>query len=213
MLANKIMYTTLQDVVKTVEIYYDPDPINNTTIAQDRPFIASYVKNTLFQERIPKTGYMKWILRYELDREKMVLKQMRMSYIRNRIREFNNQFYPMETDDNSDKLIIRVHIISDTPEKNEKEQIFRFRDVILRDIALKGVSGIMNAQHEKVSRSRYDPKTGDIVNVQEYQIYTVGSNLQDILGFDGIDSARVRSNDIVETKEILGISSSEMYAV
>jgi DNA-directed RNA polymerase beta' subunit len=81
MVSNKIEYTLLNSFVNKTEIYYDPDPINNTTVLEDKELIETYINSTLDKSRIPRTGFLKWIIRFVLDKTKMIFNQIRMSYI------------------------------------------------------------------------------------------------------------------------------------
>lgn len=55
-----------------------------------------------------------WLLRIELDKEMMVDKKLNMNRLGGIIeREFRDEMVCMFSDDNAQKLILRIHIISD----------------------------------------------------------------------------------------------------
>ena len=82
---GKIEHTTLGHVVKSSAIYYDPDP-KNTIVKDDEALIALYqdvplIDDTSSQKTSP------WLLRFELDNDKMQFKDLSMQLIERKIHE------------------------------------------------------------------------------------------------------------------------------
>ena len=84
-----------------------------------------------------------WLLRFELDRDKMVHKGLQMAQIDKRLSEvFGDQINIMVTDENSDKHIVRLRINSIEDDEEETVASYlktEFEPLILRHLALKGL--------------------------------------------------------------------------
>jgi DNA-directed RNA polymerase beta' subunit len=79
------------------------------------------------------------------------------------------------------------------------EKLRKAKDRFLeRHIA--GVPNIIRVTLEK----EFNEETGK----EEWVIYTAGSNLKEVLTFEGIDSSRTITNDIFEIYEVLGIEAA-----
>jgi len=66
---------------------------------------------------------------------------------------------------------------------------------------IKGIKGIKKTVIERVR----NPETGEF---EEYVILTEGSNLAEVLNVPGVDYTRVRTNDIHEVAQVLGIEAA-----
>ena len=109
-------YTTLSHVVNRSDIFYDPDPVK-TVIPEDELLVQLY--NDV-QADEAKAAHSPWLLRFELDRDKMVHKGLQMSLIDKKLSEvFADQINIMVTDENSDKHVVRIRINSIDDDDNE----------------------------------------------------------------------------------------------
>ncbi len=68
------------------------------------------------------------------------------------------------------------------------------------DKHIAGVQGIVRVTVDKV----VDEETGE----EEWVLYTTGSNLKDVLKFEGVDPVRTVTNDIFEIYEVLGVEAA-----
>ena len=110
-------YTTLRSVTHASEVWYDPDPMG-TIIVEDLEFVQSYYE--MPDEDIDPDKISPWLLRIELNREMMVDKKLSMADIANKInREFDGDLSCIFSDDNADKLILRLRIINDEASRGE----------------------------------------------------------------------------------------------
>lgn len=73
-LGGLIEYTTLQHVVSSSQIFYDPNP-KKTIIKADEDLIALY-NEVPFEENPQNERVNPWVVRFELDNEKMVHKDL-----------------------------------------------------------------------------------------------------------------------------------------
>ena len=82
---NKIELTSLKDLVKSINIYFDPDE-SNTTVEEDRDILEIY---KVFEELDPciteDNDGCRWIIRFEFDKQDMINKNITVEHIFHRI--------------------------------------------------------------------------------------------------------------------------------
>jgi DNA-directed RNA polymerase II subunit RPB1 len=207
-------HTTLEKVTAATEIYYDPlDPEKLTTvIEEDQEFIKAFYE----LEEVNVDKLSPWLLRIELDREMMTDKKLTMMDILQRITdEWGEDLSVIVSDDNAEKLIVRIRIVSkeqskwDEANTDDDEFLKRIEANMLSDMSLRGVSGISKVFMKEVDRKdRIDENTGTFgEKYKEWVLETGGSNLLTALSFPAVDHTRTVSNDIVEIIQVLGIEA------
>jgi len=216
-LKTTIEHTCLQDIVKTSEICFDPD----NTLPTDINFIQRYRKFIEMIDEVteltcdPPSNESLWVIRLELDKEKMLNKKITMEDVNFAIKtsEYRNDVECIYSDYNEDSLIFRIRLTNVKQNKknvfNEMDHIYKlkqFQDSLLNDIVLRGVKNIKKVTVRTIKNylskidGNYEPN--DI-----WVLDTVGTNLLDILGLDHIDSTRTYTNDLRETQRILGVEA------
>ncbi len=210
---SAIEHTTLKNVTSSTEIYYDPDP-RTTVIEDDYDTVEAYfaIPDQKVEESIDKQS--PWLLRLELDRAKMLDKQLTMAQVAEKISQnFGEDLFVIWSDDTADKLIIRCRVVRDPKSLDEdadaeEDQILkRIEAHMLESISLRGIPGITRVfmmQH-KVS---HPDETGEFKQGKEWVLETDGVNLADVMAVPGVDSTRTYSNDFIEVLSVLGIEAT-----
>lgn len=213
-LGGLIEYTTLQHVVSSSQIFYDPDP-KKTIIKADEDLVALYNEVPVLgdSEESPNP----WVVRFELDNEKMVHKDLSISAIDKIIHDsFLDQINVMHSDENSEKLVIRMRIggIEDDEEETAAQYLKQFEQGLLHDMAIKGLPEISKVTFTKHIESGYDSKTGKYKQSDDnWIIETDGVALQRILTFPKVDHRCTVSNDCLEIKGVLGIEAARQSLI
>tara|TARA_Y100000022_G_scaffold71447_1_gene61500 strand:+ start:490 stop:5013 length:4524 start_codon:yes stop_codon:yes gene_type:complete len=226
--ANMITHTKMVDLVKSLEICFDPDD-NNTNIMKDELLLKQYYEfEKMFsgcnedneEEDVQKS---KWIIRMEFNAETLLEKNITMDDIHFAI---TNSYYGKElncvySDLNSKDLIFRIRLNSSVLSKTKKDKnmpesldqsdhiylLRNFQESILNNIVLRGISNITNVLPVKV-QNNVVKEEGRFKQQDIWTLQTTGSNLLDILAEDFIDSARTISNDIKEVYDVLGVEAA-----
>jgi DNA-directed RNA polymerase II subunit RPB1 len=210
---SAIEHTTLKNVTSATEIFYDPDP-RSTVIEEDYDTVEAYfaIPDEKVEESIEKQS--PWLLRLELDRAKMLDKQLTMSQVAEKISQnFGEDLFVIWSDDTADKLIIRCRVVRDPKTLDEdadaeEDQILkRIEAHMLESISLRGIPGITRVfmmQH-KVS---LPDASGEYAQSQEWVLETDGVNLADVMGVSGVDAQRTYSNNFIEVLSVLGIEAT-----
>ena len=233
--AHTIMYmlehTKLEEIVKSIEICFDPDDLN-TLIQEDKEVIEQF---RVFENMVDECTEMsmntdenersKWIIRMEMNPEIMLEKNITMDDVNFTLsNSYENQINCVYSDYNSDKLIFRIRmnevIKSGTSRGGQKkikvnpldqsDQIYllkNFQDQLLENIILRGIKGIHKVILRKIKDNVVE-KNG-VFNKQDIWVLdTIGTNLMNVLALDYIDNTRTFSNDIVEVFNVLGIEAA-----
>jgi DNA-directed RNA polymerase II subunit RPB1 len=232
--AQTIMYmiehTKLIEIVKSIEICFDPDDLNTLisedkdTIQQYRAFesiVANCAEVNLSNDENEKS---KWIIRMEMDPEIMLDKNITMDDVNFTLNNcYENQINCVYSDYNADKLVFRVRmneVIKNNSGKSgasktklpldQSDQIYilkNFQDQLLQNVVLRGIKGINKVILRKIKDNVVE-KNGLYKREDIWVLDTIGTNLLEILGIDYIDNTRTFSNDIVETYNVLGIEAA-----
>jgi DNA-directed RNA polymerase II subunit RPB1 len=233
--ANTIQYmlehTKLEEVVKSVEICFDPDDMNTlidedkSTMAQFRAF-ENIISECLETENAvsEETEKSKWVIRMVMDPETMLEKNITMDDVHFTLNNtYRDEISCVYSDYNADKLVFRVrmtNILKNTGNKAQKkaklnpldqsDQIYilkNFQDQLLNNIVLRGIKNINKVILRKV-KDNLKEKSGSYVKEDIWVLDTIGTNMLDVLGLDYIDPNRTYSNDIIEIYEVLGMEAA-----
>ena len=226
-----IEHTSLRDIVKSVSICFDPDNLN-TLVNEDKELIEQYKE---FETMISEANedqeenneeFSKWIIRFELDKEEMLDKNINMDDVHFSVENgFKDQISCVFSDYNSDKLIFRVRILDNQMKKieskksllqneqmilDQSDEIYILKNIqenLLNSIILRGIKNISKVILRKVQDS-VELIEGNYKTKESWVLDTVGTNLLDILSLDNIDTKNTVTNDIFETYNILGIEAA-----
>jgi len=221
--ANMLEHTKLVDLVKSVQICFDPIE-NSTTFVEDKALIDQYYEfESIIKECSEQvdldTPKSKWIIRMEVDAETMLDKNITMDDIHFAIsNSYGNEISCIYSDFNMENLIFRIRLnnsaskkkkgVADTLDQSDEIYLLKnFQDSLLQNIVIRGIPGITNVCPRKLQNMV--AKEDDKYNRKDIWVLdTTGSNLLDILGCDFIDYKRTYSNDIREVFNVLGIEAA-----
>ena len=230
--ANMMEHTKLIDVVKSLQICFDPQE-ESTLIEDDKLLMEQYyefenmVKECNDEEDGVEVVKSKWIIRMEMDAEVLLDKNITMDDIHFAIKNshYGNDISCVYSDYNSDKLVFRIRMNSNvfkskkskgfsekgiTDSLDQSDDIYllkNFQDSLLNNIVLRGVNGIENVIPRKL-QNMIVKEEGKYVKKDVWILDTTGSNLMETLAIDFIDNKRTYSNDIKEVFDVLGIEAA-----
>lgn len=213
---TKLSFTTLQTITASTQIFYDPDP-SATVIQDDREFVEAFFAIPDEDVEANLNRQSPWLLRFELDRAKMLDKKLEMAYVAGKIAEtFDQDLFVIWSEDNAEKLVIRCRALmpadgdkDEADGEDDAEDIFlkQLESQMLGSIALGGVEGIDRVFMVEQKRSQLN-EVGEYHTPTEWVLETDGINLRKVLCVDGVDSRRTMSNSCVEILEVLGIEAA-----
>jgi DNA-directed RNA polymerase beta' subunit len=224
---NMIQHTKLVDVVKSVEICFDPDD-KNTKLTQDEALIEQYYEFEKIIEDCNTEGKVdaepeksKWIIRIEIDAETLLEKNITMDDIHFAVKQtHSSDINCIFSDMNSSNLVFRIRLNASVFNKGKKKGVAEpldqsdaiyllknFQDNILNNIVLRGVNGITNV-NPRLLKNIVHKEDSKYISKDTWILDTTGSNLMDLFALDFIDYTRTYSNDIRETYDCLGIEAA-----
>ena len=214
-------YTCLKDITDTVSICFDPDDMH-TLIEQDKVLMKTYANfSSLIKECNGDTitddiVRSKWVIRIELNREKMLDRNISIDDINFAIKNsYKNDIECVFNDYNDDNLVFRLRLSKSVISCKKKsldqsDEIYKlknFQQNILNNIILRGVKNIPKVILRKsVGDIKYND--GNYNETDTWLLDTVGTNLKDILSIDFINTQKTFSNDIQEVFRTLGIEAA-----
>ena len=163
------------------------------------------------------------VLRFELDKVKMMDKNIKMSNVYFAIiSKFNMDKQDIRcifSDDNSENLIMRIQPFEGSDDKEDCEEdmicvLKSLEKTILNDITLTGVKDIkgvsMYPEHNNIE---YNENTNEFEKKTKWILNTDGTNLEDILVHPTVDAYKTISNDIYEVYDTLGLEAARQVLV
>jgi DNA-directed RNA polymerase II subunit RPB1 len=229
--ANMMEYTKLVDMVKSIQISFDPNE-HASFIEEDRVLIEQFyefenvmrecMNEDVTDETEKNAKKSKWIIRMEIDPEALLDKNITMDDIHYAIKNstYGEAIDCVFSDFNEDKLIFRIRITNEDVKKkkvvgvanalDQSDEIFQlknFQDALLQNIVLRGVNHIEKVIPRKL-KNMVVLEDGKYIRKDTWVLDTTGSNMLSVLGLDYIDYKRTFSNDIREVFDVLGIEAA-----
>ena len=225
--AQDLELTLLRDMTIKTAIYYDPND-SNTVLKEDAELVAFYKLFEITSE--PTTAataaeadealWSKWILRLELNREKMFDKNVTMEDILFVLRRlFDANIRMIYSDFNSQKLIMRIRLTlksmddgkSDPSSLDALSAYKKFQNKLLNSVIIRGFPGIKAVTFRKGDeRFIYDTKEAKYAAKEEYILDTDGSNFLEAMNHPAVDGTRVYSTNVHDVYSHLGIEATRL---
>ena len=224
-LTQSLEFTLLRDVVTTCRIYYDPRDAD-TLIAEDQEwlsFFAEFEKDQMVDadaDAETETVTSPWLLRLELDREKMFNKNITMEEIHAVIRKTNESDVPVSyTDHNASSMVLRIRM---PPQGSNSTQdvlddlshIKLLQTKLLTQTLIRGLPGLRSVSFRKLSKEtedevyELDTDSGTYKAVDQFVLETYGTNFIDTAIHPDVDGLRLSSNHVHDIYDNLGIEAT-----
>lgn len=204
---NEIRTVRFKDIIKSSKIYFDPDD-NETSIPDDEGFLRVYHAFAAKVKTTGQTDVSPWLLRLELDREKLLEYKVDMITLHYVLDNFYDDVIQcMFSDDNAEQLIMRIRPKVDKSDDSLTD-LKALEHNILETIVIKGIKNIERAALEEDKHTVYNPVTKSFDTEAEWIIFTAGTNLREVLTLPFINAEKTKSNDVNEIYEIFGIEAA-----
>ena len=225
--AQELELTLLRDMTVKSAIYYDPSD-SSTVLREDRELLAFY---KLFESvgddaasapdasATESSVWSKWILRLELDRQKMFDKNITMDDLLFVLRRrFEDEIHMVYSDFNSQKLVMRIRIAVATMENTKDTDpssldalasYKKFQNKLLNAVIIRGLPGIKAATFRKgEERYQFNKESGKYEIKEEYILDTDGSNFLEVMNHPAMDATRVTSTHVHDIYSQLGVEAT-----
>jgi DNA-directed RNA polymerase II subunit RPB1 len=209
-LAQELEFTTLKDLVTVSRIYYDPRD-SASLIADDSEWLSFFA--AFEADEAAEEPDSPWILRLELDREKMFNKNITMEDINYVLRGVQSDLSVTYTDHNASRMIFRIRMnhSADANALNDLGAIKALQNKLLTQTLIRGVPGLRAVSFRKMTNEVYE-KNPDNDNkyepAEQFVLDTFGTNFVDVMIHPDVDGTRLISNHIHDIYENLGIEAA-----
>ena len=235
-MANKIgshiKYITIAQLRKKIDIYYEPDPfVKGSFREQDNVYNVFYGHNPGKNSCQADIANLPWLMRIELDREKLLEKEVTLLDIKSKFcNAWEKRFLDLKSNKKEERAIFdkvtQCAILSNT--NNDDVPIIHLRfemseidfttinefiDTIIDKFKLKGITSINNSFVSEERILTIDNPDKAIEKQNHFMIYTEGVNLYDIRYIMGIDIYKTICNDIVQIYETFGIEAARLSLI
>jgi len=199
-LMNQIEFTTVKDLCKCSEIYFDPDPLKSI-IEDDCDLIW------VDEADLSRKNWSPWVLRLELDRTSMYQKDLSINDIKKTIEKYFNPEGERALEivhglDSYDPIVLRIRQKNNNDSKaddasNQFHDLKKIEKYILEDMAIKGLCKKVAFKGEKnsvYSEKGISPETDTADG--EYMLETRGSDMSKVFEYDYVDPYRTTTNHV-----------------
>jgi DNA-directed RNA polymerase beta' subunit len=232
--AQELEFTLLQDLVTTSRIYYDPRD-SDTLLREDADWLAylaafeqlSTTTMAATQQPDPLNSSSSgaaaaaatlaavkpqspWMLRFELDRERMFAKDITMDDIAFLLKKYA-EVKVLYSDYNATRLVFRVRPdpeeLAENKTMDDLNVLKALQNRMLGTTAVRGIHGLRSVNYQKVSDT-VEFKDGKYQTIDQYILTSDGSNFIDVLTHPDVDPTRVVSSNVHDMFENLGIEAT-----
>ena len=225
---NELSLTTIKQLTASTEIYFDKSSNcrYKSSIADDDDVLQMYAAFSELETHSDDMNISPWVLRFTLDKMKMMDKNIRMTDVYFAIiSKFNQDKQDINcvfSDDNAANLIMRIQLIETKCDKisgeceddcvDEEDVICVLKSLektILNEITLTGIKNITGASmYPEHNNYEFNTESNEYVKKTKWIINTDGTNLEDMLIRPDINPYKTISNDIYEVYYTLGLEAA-----
>ena len=225
--AQQLEFTLLQDIVTTARIYFDPAD-DETLVEADQEWMA--YQKAFEQTHEDADSRSPWLLRIELDRERMFAKNITMDDIAFILKSsaenglyqsggYNAGMHMLYTDYNATQLVFRMRLDrqaltkggkakpKEKPNIDDLEVLKLIQNKILANTAIRGVAGLRSVNYQK-NTDLFEFEGDRYKRVEQYILVSDGSNFLEVLTHPDVDPSRIVSSNVHDMLENLGIEAT-----
>ena len=208
--AQDLELTLLRDITINARIYFDPQTRESRTIVEDDRDLLTFFH--LFEKTTKKTGEdlkSRWVLRLELDRERMFNKNITMDDIAFVLdNRFGSEIVTTYSDFNASKLVLRIVMNEEVTDMDELTTLKKFQNKLLNSVVIRGVPGIKAVTFRKEDEY-VEYKDGQYKAIEnQYVLDTDGSNFLEVMNHPAVDGRKLLSTHVWDIYENLGIEAT-----
>jgi DNA-directed RNA polymerase beta' subunit len=210
-LANNIEMMNFKQFVVLAQIFFEKygEPVHEKYVSE-KSMIAEFQKyNPLLT---PPADLNRWCIRFVLNKTAMILKNINLELIANKLREVYPDTYIVYTPENARQIIMRVYIKSTMFRTVEQKEIERLKRAML-DTTIRGVDGIRIATVTKMIRHKLNGDGSIARYTDRWGVTTLGTNMVGVMEMAGVDPYTCQTNAIEEISRVLGIEAARQRII
>jgi DNA-directed RNA polymerase II subunit RPB1 len=207
--SQQLELTMLRDITLSCGIYYDPKD-EQSVKEEDRDLLAFYrlyeqgamaEQGTMVSDSY--TPFSPWILRLELNREKMFDRNISMYDIAFVLRDKFPNCSLVYSDYNAQKLVMRIRV-QPTAGMDSIADLKRYQNKLLSGVILRGAIGLKSVAFRK-DETVMEEQEGAYAPVTQYILDTDGSNFLEVMNHPAVDGNKLYSTNVHDLYDQYGI--------
>jgi DNA-directed RNA polymerase II subunit RPB1 len=205
-LTQELEFTMLKDLVTVARIYYDPRD-SASLIAEDTEWLTFF---TAFEQNLPEEP-SPWILRLELDRERMFNKNITIEDINFVLRkQFEGSLETTYSDHNATRIVLRIRMKFKQDPLDDLVSIKAMQNKVLTSVLIRGLPGLKSVSFRMIKNEVFekDPAQGKYESLDQFVLDTLGTNFLDVIIHPDVDGLRLISNHVHDINDNLGIEAA-----
>ena len=226
--ASHLKHTTVKDVRKKVDIFYDPNPLKKGGFMEkDNVFNVFYSTTPSKNNCQSDISSLPWLIRIEMDREKMMEKDIVLLDIKSKFcNNWEKRYMDVKGLKKEERVLLeritQTSILSNSD--SDKNPVIHIRfdmtqfdfavlvsfiDTFVDNFKLKGLDNINKINGvEEQPYITFENEDEEMKKEKQFVIYTAGVNLQELRYINGIDLNKTVCNDIITIYKTLGIDAA-----
>jgi DNA-directed RNA polymerase II subunit RPB1 len=204
--------TLLRDITHSTAIYYEPSD-DVSVIKEDKELLDFYKlfesaaeeDSGMGQQAEKPKSWSPWMLRVELNREKMFDKNITMDDIAFVLRDRFPNVNMVYSDYNSNRLIMRIRFFKEDGE--DIQALKKFQNRVLNGIVIRGMPGIKGVTF-RLDKEKMVDVGGEYKQLEQYILDTDGSNYLEVANHPAVDGTRLYSTNVHDIYDNLGIEAA-----
>lgn len=224
-ISSYITYTNLQQIRKSINVYYDPEPLNSF-YKNDRMNKPFYIFGVNGKKSSVEFSSIPWLIRIELEPEKLLHHEITLLDINTQIcKTWEKYFDDLKSIKKEEKDIVtkmlNLAVLSNqendiTPVIHIRfmmnpitiKYIIDFVELVIENIKIKGIDTITAANYGEEMTLKYDKSNGEIIKKRPYVIYTNGINMEKLFYVNGINLNTSHCNNIETVYKYFGTEAA-----
>jgi DNA-directed RNA polymerase II subunit RPB1 len=229
-IASHIKTTILGNMIDGLSVIYDP---NHEYLEADKMTKPMFKKNYSKTSCQPDLNNLNWLIRIELNKEKLLLSGVKLLDIKSKFCDMWERRFKESKGVKSEKKQLLEKIIGCAILSNHENDhqpiihikieisnvslntILSFINFYVDPLKLRGITGITKDPSVD-SNQRYvsfDSKNEQVIYGNETVIYINGVNMEDIRYINGVDLYTTITNDIVTVYKLFGIEAARIAII
>lgn len=213
-IANHIEMMDLMRFVSTTRIFFEEygKPVHSK-FKHEVKMIKDFEKYNIGMD-IP-TDMTKWCIRYDINKEEMILNSMKLETIITILRIKYPAVFFVYTPENVDNIVIRCYVRNSVAKGRSakiNEDFIINMMMEMRRTVIRGIRGIKSTNVINIVKS-YVKDDGAIATRITYGISTTGTNLEDVMDNTFLDRHNTHTDSIIEFADMFGIDAARQKII
>jgi DNA-directed RNA polymerase II subunit RPB1 len=204
-IANHLEMMNFDRFITTTRIFFEEygNPTHPEFIHESK-IIIQIEKHNYGQKK--PNDLAKWCIRYGLDKEELILKNMKLETIILAIRKNHPELYVIYSPENAKDVFIRCYLRNDQFKQSQnyyEDNVYPLMSII-KNVIIRGISGLISTSVMDVIKN-IEQKNGSLERKKVFGVFAIGTNLSEVLSNKYIDKYATQSDSITEMEQCFGI--------